>query len=294
MKFFSINPVVLLFFQAFFLYGSDQIWDIELPPKDNYSIAAFRLWLPEGVTTFKKILVLVPGLNGDGRGAVNDLQWQAFAKKQEMALVAVSMKNETGTGYYVAEAGTGEILLKAIKLLGDQSQHPELDDALLLFWGHSAGGQFNYNFVCWKPDRVLAYVVNKGAYYDGKMTAAARKVPGIIFMGMKDTELRVKSLTSLFDENRKRGAFWCFAPEPGKGHELGGTKELAISFFESVLPLRMGEEPKPIPLNPEEGWLGNNETGEFSSNSSYSGAKTEASWLPDERFAQLWKTFIGK
>jgi pimeloyl-ACP methyl ester carboxylesterase len=35
----------------------------------------------------------------------------------------------------------------------------------------SAGGQFNYEFAAWKPDRVAAFVVNKGGiYYTAKGT----------------------------------------------------------------------------------------------------------------------------
>jgi hypothetical protein len=46
----------------------------------------------------------------------------------------------------------------------------------------SAGGQFNYEFVAWRPERVLAFVVNKGGiYYSALLPQAARNVPGILF-----------------------------------------------------------------------------------------------------------------
>ncbi len=42
---------------------------------------------------------------------------------------------------------------------------PEIAQAPLLLWGMSAGGEFNYEFVAWKPERVAAFVVNKGGIY---------------------------------------------------------------------------------------------------------------------------------
>ena len=70
-----------------------------------------------------------------------------------------------GGGYYEADKGSGAALLESIKAFGVESKHPELEHAPLLLWGHSARGQFNYDFTCWKPDRVIAFVANKGAYY---------------------------------------------------------------------------------------------------------------------------------
>ena len=61
---------------------------------------------------------------------------------------------------------------------------PKLADAPLLLWGMSAGGEFNYEFAAWKPERVVAFVVNKGnVYYTGLASDAARRVPGLLFTG---------------------------------------------------------------------------------------------------------------
>jgi hypothetical protein len=40
-----------------------------------------------------------------------------------------------------------------------------LEFAPVALWGVSAGVKFNYEFVCWKPERVTAFVVNKGGIY---------------------------------------------------------------------------------------------------------------------------------
>ena len=76
-------------------------------------------------------------------------------------------------------------------------------------WGRSAGGQFNYEFVAWKPERVLAFVVNKGGiYYSALLPKAAREVPGMLFIGGKDLAFRNNTIAGLFAVNRRGGALW--------------------------------------------------------------------------------------
>src|SRR5262245_14917313 len=58
--------------------------DEAAPSGANYDKAEFRLWYPSGVATFRGILVLVPGSNGDGRPMAQDTVWQAFAAKNNL------------------------------------------------------------------------------------------------------------------------------------------------------------------------------------------------------------------
>jgi dienelactone hydrolase len=108
----------------------------------------------------------------------------------------------------------------------------------------SAGGQFNYEFVAWKPERVLAFVVNKGGiYYSALLSQAARNVPGILFVGGKDLEFRTNTVAGLFAVNRRGGALWALAEEPAAGHVVGRSRDLTLIFFEDVLPLRLSGVP---------------------------------------------------
>jgi len=95
--------------------------------------------------------------------------------------------------------GSGQALLTAIDSLAVLAKRPELTKAPLLLWGMSAGGQFNYEFTAWKPERVAAFVVNKGGiYYSALVPRAARDVPGLLFIGGKDLESRIATITGLF------------------------------------------------------------------------------------------------
>ena len=166
--------------------------DETVPPGANYEKAEFRFWLPANVTTVRAIVVLVPGSNGDGRPMAADVFWQDFATKQQLALVACRFTDKPHDQSFIEDyvnvsRGSGQALLDVIAKFAESSKHPEVTRAPLLLWGMSAGGQFNYEFVAWKPERVAAFIVNKGGiYYSALLSKAAREVPGFLFVGEKD------------------------------------------------------------------------------------------------------------
>jgi dienelactone hydrolase len=129
-----------------------------------------------------------------------------------------------------------------LKVLREVVLEPsELVNAPLLLWGFSAGGEFNYEFTAWKPERVVAFVVNKGGiYFSALLPAAARRVPGLLFIGEKDLESRNRIISGLFALNRRAGALWAFAAEPNVGHVVGRSQEMAAIFFDAALALRVG------------------------------------------------------
>ena len=131
--------------------------------------------------------------------------------------------------------GSGQALLDALTRFANRSQHPEIANAPLFLWGMSAGGQFNYEFMAWKPERVAAFVVNKGGiYYSALVSSAARDVPGILFVGGKDLEFRTNTIVGLFAVNRRGGALWALAEEPAAAHIVGRSRDMALIFFEDV------------------------------------------------------------
>jgi poly(3-hydroxybutyrate) depolymerase len=146
------------------------VLDETVAPGANYDKAEFRLWLPPGVPAVRAIAVLVPGSNGDGRGQVDDPVWQEFAVRHKLALVGVRLTDKPHDQGFIEEyvnvsQGSGRAFLDAMASFASRSKHPELATAPFLLWGMSAGGEFNYEFVCWKPERVVAFVVNKGNIY---------------------------------------------------------------------------------------------------------------------------------
>ncbi len=215
-----------------------------MPPGPNFAIGAFRWWHPPETTALLGVLVLVPGSNSDGRAEAGDSFWQDFARQHRLALVGCWFQdhphgNMNIEDYARAGDGSGRALLEAVDRLAKMAAHPEAAAAPLLLWGHSAGGEFNYEFACWKPERVAAFVVNKGGYYFTHLApAATRAVPGLFFVGGRDETFRIQSIQGIFAVNAQAGAVWKLVVEPEAGHELGGTRNLGAAFFGEVLARR--------------------------------------------------------
>jgi len=274
-------------------------FDETIPPGRNFDKAEFRLWLPKDVGAVRAVAILLTGSNGDGRPQVNDPVWQAFATKHGLALLGCRLTDkphEQGfiEEYVNASQGSGQALLDAVSSLAKRSQHPELATAPLLLWGMSAGGQFNYEFVGWKPERVLAFVVNKGGiYYSALLSREARSVPGILFVGGKDLEFRTNTITGLFAVNRRGGALWALAEEPSAGHVVGRSRDMALTFLEEVLPLRLPDSGSNTlkAIAESTGFLGDLKAKTFQKQTGPA-PNYPTSWLPTERVARAWEEMV--
>src|SRR5579863_5086867 len=164
----------------------DHLIDYSAGEGSNFAVADFRLWLPKG-TQIAAATVLVPGSNEDGRRMVSDVVWQHFARRNGLALVGCCFIDRPHEPSFIDEyvnvrRGSGAALLEALDAFSAVLNQRDLARVPLLLWGMSAGGEFNYEFVGWKPHRVLAFVVNKGGiYYSALLPEQSRRVPGLLF-----------------------------------------------------------------------------------------------------------------
>lgn len=268
--------------------GETYEWSAPQNPGDRH--AEFRLWIPSGLVQVRAVVSLMPGYAGDGRGMAADPEFQALAQRTGTVLLGCSIK---GDEYPKAKDWSGAVLLQALGELSQLSNRPEIAQAPLLMWGHSAGGMFNYNFVCWKPERVAAFIVNKGGYYDGTARGAALGVPGLWFAGQKDEEYRLQGITDYFTVGRRQGAPWTLAFEPNSGHELGRTKQMGIFYFETLLGLRL-EPSAPARLKPvaARAWIGGLGGHEIRPFDPQRDTRRITAWLPDEITAKWWQAFV--
>lgn len=263
-------------------------------PGKNYAKAEFRLWYPDGAASLKAALILVPGSNGDGRSSVDDPVWQAFATKHNLALVGCHFADKPHDQNFVEDyanvsQGSGQALLDTMAAFAGRAQHPELAAAPFLLWGMSAGGQFNYEFVAWKPERVVAFVVNKGGiYYTALTPRAARDVPGMLFIGGKDLESRVDIIRGLFALNRRGGALWALAEEPGAAHIVGRSRDVAVVFFEDVMAMRL-DHGNLKPVTEAVGFVGDPKSKTYHPAAEGKAPNYPVGWLPTERVARAWQ-----
>lgn len=279
--------------------ATSSVLDDSILPGANFDKAQFRLWLPSTAGAFRGALILVPGSNGDGRSMAEDTVWQAFATRNNLAIVACRFTDKPhGQGFiedYVnVSKGSGQALLDVLDKFAARTHHPELATAPLLFWGMSAGGQYDYEFAAWKPERVIAFVVNKGGiYYTALTSRATRAVPALLFIGGKDLESRVNTITGLFALNRRGGALWALAEEPSAAHVVGRSRDLAIIFFDDVLPLRLDAESESLkPLDEKNGFVGDYHTKAIAPMGVSPLPSYPTAWLPTDRVARAWQAVI--
>jgi dienelactone hydrolase len=248
-------------------------------PTAGCAVARFRGWRPAGGGRVRAVVVLTPGSNIDGRGAVGDPAWRRFARANGAALLGCHFADARPRQreiYTRAELGGGPAMLAALAAWAKEEGEATLAAAPLLLWGHSAGGQFNHAFALWRPARVGAFVVNKGGYYGERPpSAAAVRVPGLFIIGGEDLPRRARAIRRIFAAGRARGAAWVLACEPGAGHEERGAAALARVFFRECLARR---EPA-AGVTGAQAWVDRD-------------VKTE--WMPGPATRRAWARFTGE
>jgi dienelactone hydrolase len=273
---------------------AQQLFDETIPPGNNFDKAEFRLWVPPNLAKVRAVLVLVPGSNGDGRPQAEDPFWQAFAAKYKLAIVACRFTDKPHDqaffeDYVKLADGSGQALLDAVTSLSKKSNHPEIATAPFLMWGMSAGGQVDYEFAAWKPERVIAFVVNKGGvYYSALLSRAARNVPALLFVGEKDLAFRINTIQGLFAVNRRGLALWAYVVEPDTAHAVGRSRDLGAMFFEDVMAIRLGDNGELKPVPEKTGFIGDLQSFAFTPVASSPAPTVPTSWLPTERIAKAW------
>jgi len=288
-----VSPAALLLAATLLPAASAATFDQASAPGKNYDKAEFRLWYPDGAASLAAAVILVPGSNGDGRSSVDDPVWRAFATKHNLALVGCHFTDKPHGQSFIEEyanvsQGSGQALLDTMAVFATRSKHAELASAPFLLWGMSAGGQFNYEFAAWKAERVIAFVVNKGGiYYTALAPEAARAVPGMLFIGGKDLDSRIDIIRGLFALNRRGGALWTIAEEPGVGHIVGRSRDVSIVFFEDVMSLRLGKNGLQA-LNEATGFLTDPKLKTFRAVTEGKAPPYPVGWLPTERAARAW------
>ena len=283
----------------FSLHSIAQKEDFSFYDGENFQLAEFRFWNPNLNDDYKGILVLTPGINRDGREAVLDTVWQKFATKHNLIIVASHFKNYESNNnlrYRDASKGSGEILLKSIEKYSQEISNKNINELPLLLYGFSAGGQYNFEFASWKPERVISFVVNKGGYYDTAVTSSdTQKVPGIFFIGEDDLYYRNNLILGIYSANRSQGANWTLITEKYTKHSPKNSKDLSISFFESIMTKRLKDN-KLVEINSDNPILGfpKRKTFEFFDKidktefNNWGKLKSLTVWLPDENFANIW------
>lgn len=195
----------------------------------NFKIAEFKA---ANTKDAQAVLVIVPGSNDDGKWMVNHRTFRDWANTHKVAIVGCHFEDIDPSnieGYADASGGSGQALL-------DFLAEKKLDKLPIFLWGFSAGGQFNHEFACWRPELVKAYVVNKGGfYYTALAPPRTREIPALYFVGNHDDLFRQYILHGIVKMNqRDYKCKWKLVVED-VGHDPGDSVQQGLNFFSQHL-----------------------------------------------------------
>lgn len=300
-----MRALILLGIAALFGNGAiAETYETTVEPGVVYNMAAFKLWHNGDVQKIRGILMLNPGSNGDGRAMVDDTYWQDFANKHDLALMGTYFTDHKHANMMIEDyikvgEGSGQALINAIDQFATDSGHQELSYAPFLLWGHSAGGELNHEIAAWMPERVIAYVVNQGGYYYSSVPPeATRQTPGLYFVGLSDLVSRNSIIKGIVTTNRRAGALWTYVEEKGVGHEVVGSRDLALIFYEEAMKKRLPDNAMGYKalrhVTEDMGVKGNIITHKIVLKEDTEVSLEETSWLISERFAEAWQALVTK
>jgi len=161
------------------------------------------------------VLVLCPGVNGNGKRFLSSQDWLQFCKDNRLWMVGLSFASDpkdfyNGKGYFYAAYKSGDLLEDALDQAG-------VDQLPILMFGFSGGGHFVSRFVEWKPERIAAWCVYAACRFDEPLPAKVTP-PGIVACGENDP--RLGSSLIYFKQGRAVRKPWLWVEVLNTGHQM--------------------------------------------------------------------------
>jgi pimeloyl-ACP methyl ester carboxylesterase len=181
------------------------------------------------------VLVLLPGMNGDGRLLMREKAWQVFAQDNGLGLSSVSFISSPSLlygypakGYYYPEHGSGDALLNALRRV--YGKHVPI-----LLYGFSGGAQFGSRFVQLYPDNVLGWAAYSASFWPAPVLADQITAPGIIACGELDAD-RYGPSFDYFQKGRRKHARWTWVSLYNVGHARNEQfEDFVRTYFDALL-----------------------------------------------------------
>ncbi len=227
----------------------------------------FRLQLPVG--TPRGVLLVAHDDRGNSNRMIMGMQqgegrWGQFQNRHRFALMTyfyeTKMKLPTDMDDFIyADKKSGQALLDSLTKIAAEADKPEIADLPIAIYGFGKiGAPFAYNFTQWKPERVVAATVGKGAYYTAKPTEESAKVPMLLLYGKYDNTAAIfgsdRSHEVVFKEFASMNPLWAYAGEfRGKNDDTPECDHVAQDFLHKMIEMRVPKlAPKPRAPKPEE------------------------------------------
>lgn len=239
------------------------------PPKERYigwmdtKVGSIEFMLQMPAAKPRGVLVISLDDFGDAFRNVQGHEkgsgvWSEFQNKHDLALLSYSLgsgkQDPTKLDSFVfAHKGSGKTLLTALKNFATKIKEPGFADLPIALYGAGrTGAAFVYNFVQAHPERVLAAVVSKGAFYDAEPTEASAKVPMLFIWGQYCTNHELwqseNSAEPILAKYASRKPNWTNSRElRGRDEQNLEVEYMAKQYLLKVIPGRMPEVKPPAP-----------------------------------------------
>lgn len=270
-------------------------------PKYRIDSARYAIFIPQGVSAIRGVFIHQHGCTMEGRGMATafDIQYQAFAKKWQLAIVGPDLYAKNNCHDWKDPAsGSAAALFAALRTIGRQSEHPELNTAPWLLWGHSGGGYWSQAMLAAYPQRVLAlFSYSPGLDAQFPYPPAALQVPVMIrHAGPVGDACCWQTAFHTFHELRGQQGLAAIAYTRFQNHNYSFVRYMAIPFFEAVMRQRLPELPETDykamrPMDVKKAWLGDTASLNIYPLNRYPGNPLSAAWLPDSIAATLWREY---
>ena len=181
------------------------------------------------------VLVLLPGMNGDGKVMPGETPWRDFAKTHGLGLVGVTfssppelLNGNPAKGYYYPAQGSGESLINGLKKIYGK-------DVKILLYGFSGGAQFGSRFAELYPEKMLGWAAYSASFWQAPGSASPTSTPGIVACGEFDAE-RFGPSFAYFQQGRRKDARWTWVSIGNVGHMRHKRfEEFIRSYFAALL-----------------------------------------------------------
>ncbi len=245
--------------------------------------------MPSYAKSFR-ILVLVPGYNGDGKAMI-DAAWSEFADREGLVLVTPTFKTtkeevHSGKGYYYPALWSGEVVLEAVRRIAESEKEKgiEIDTEKIFIFGFSAGAHFAHRFALWKPGRVGAFAAYSAAWW-GEPTKEARSVPGLIMCGEADG--RYEASREFMAKAQALGLPWIWRGYRHTEHEM--TPDVLRMAQTFLMHYAQPPNSQPSTFNTQPPFIGDTQSYRF-----YPADSAEAALIPAEARVELPSPAVAK
>ncbi len=280
----NILKILLLNLLVYTSVFSQNYYQVDTLDEDRTK--SIRLKIPEGVEEVEGILMMGNPWEGSTLFFVDDTIGTAYAKSINFVMMGTSL---WGRFKHMEEFEIFEYLIDSLAIM---SGHPEISDAPFIIFGCSNGGQMAHSYNTLRPEKCIAFLVDKGGYYINPIPdTSALKTPGLLVAGDQDLQYRIDAINDLFYDNRPRGALWSHILAQNTGHvRVTETHNMFLILSQAAYELRYPADQRPVngPVQlrdviAADGWLSDSTTWDkgiidvFDFNS-YSNNRDSASW----------------